>query len=169
MSRRPFQVVIILLALTPSATLALPGDDLQEIDLSADTQVLDTGKGVLVYRGNVVVTRGGVEIRGDELELRFVDDELTRATVRGAPVRFSQAHEGDRASTEAEARELVYDVTAGEVHLRGAVRVRQAGNEFASEDLRYDIADERVVAAGESESRIRVTIQPRKESPEPTP
>ena len=170
MSRRPFIAITAALALASSAAVALPGDELQEIDLSADSQVLDTAKGVLAYRGNVIVTFGGVEIRGDELEIRFADDELTGATIRGAPARFTQAHEGGRPATEAEANVLVYDVAAGEVRLRGAVRVRQAGNEFASEDLRYDIANERVVAAGESaDSRIRVTIQPRQEPPEPEP
>ena len=171
MSRNPLIIVAVCcFAFASPVASALPGDELQEIDLSADSQVLDTPKGVLAYRGNVIVTFGGVEIRGDELEIRFADDELTRATIRGAPATFVQAHEGERAPTEAEAHELVYDVDAGEVRLRGAVRVRQAGNEFASEDLRYDLASERVVAAGESaDSRIRVTIQPRQEPPEPEP
>ena len=157
---------LLLVAIGPAG--ALPGDSAQEIELTADTQVIDRARGVAIYEGNVQVVRGGMEIRGDELVLEFTDDELVGATMRGTPVRFRQVHEGDRAATEAEARELVYDVQDGEVRLRGGVHVRQAGNEFASEDLRYDVESERVIAAGESESRIRVTIQPPRE-PEPEP
>ncbi|MEX1274209.1 MAG: lipopolysaccharide transport periplasmic protein LptA [Gammaproteobacteria bacterium] len=141
---------------------ALPGDNDQEISLSADNQLLDRQRGIATYRGNVHVTRGGMEIRGDELILHFNDDELAGATVLGDPVRFKHVHGDDRPATEAEAHELNYDATIGEVRLRGAVRVTQSGNEFLSEDLRYDVNTERIVAAGESDSRIRVTIQPRK-------
>lgn len=165
-------IALLWIALGPAA--ALPGDSAQEIELTADTQVIDRERGVAIYEGNVHIVRGGMDIRGDELVLEFENDELVGATMRGAPVRFQQAHEGGRPATEAEARELVYDVQGGEVRLRGGVRVRQAGNEFASEDLRYDVESERVVAAGESESRIRVTIQPPRgpdedPSPEPEP
>ncbi len=157
----PRLIAAALLAVVTGAA-ALPGDNDQEISLSADTQLLDRHGGIATYRGNVHVTRGGMDIRGDELILHFTDDELTGATVRGDPVQFSQAHDGDRPTTEAEARELIYDAAVGEVRLRGGVRVTHSGNEFLSEDLRYDVNTERVIAAGESDSRIRVTIQPRK-------
>ena len=169
----PRLIAVALLAVATGAS-ALPGDNDQEISLSADNQLLDRQRGIATYRGNVHITRGGMEIRGDELILHFVDDELTGASVRGTPVRFTQVHDGDRPTTEAEARELEYDAANGEVRLRGGVRVTQSGNEFLSEDLRYDVNTERVIAAGESDSRIRVTIQPRKpaegeDDPEPRP
>lgn len=157
----PRLIAAALLAVVTGA-IALPGDNEQEINLSADHQLLDRQRGLATYRGNVHITRGGMEIRGDELILHFSDDALTGATVRGTPVRFTQVHDGDRPPTEAEAGELIYDATVGEVRLRSGVRVTQSGNEFLSEDLRYDINSERIVAAGESDSRIRVTIQPRK-------
>ncbi len=157
----PRLIAAALLAVVTGAA-ALPGDNDQEISLSADHQLLDRQRGIATYRGNVQITRGGMDIRGDELILHFTDDELTGATVRGAPVRFTQRHDGDRPPTEAQARELEYDAAIGEVRLQGGVRVTQSGNEFLSEDLRYDVNTERVVAAGESDSRIRVTIQPRK-------
>jgi lipopolysaccharide export system protein LptA len=171
MHRKLTHTVAALLLAAAGPAAALPDDSAQEIEFTADTQLIDRQRGVATYEGNVHIVRGGMEFRGDELVLEFADDELVGATMRGTPVRFRQEHEG-RAPTEAEARELVYDVQAGEVRLRGGVRVRQAGNEFASEDLRYDVETERVVAAGESESRIRVTIQPRppaESEPEPEP
>lgn len=169
----PRLIAAALLALATTVG-ALPDDNNQEISLSADNQLLDRQRGIATYRGNVHITRGGMEIRGDELILHFIDDELSGATVRGTPVRFMQSHEGDRPATEAEASELIYDAAIGEIRLRGGVRVTQSGNEFLSEDLRYDVNTERVVAAGESDSRIRVTIQPRKpaeddEEPEARP
>ena len=168
MCRNPTLIAIVLALSAAGTASALPEDSAQEIQLSADSQLVDRQRGIATYQGNVQIVRGGMEMRGDELVLEFKDDELVGATMTGAPVRFTQRHEG-RVSTEAEARELVYDVIAGEIRLRGAVRVRQAGNEFASEDLRYDVDSERIVAAGESESRIRVTIQPRKPETEPDP
>lgn len=164
-----------LLALAATPLAALPGDVDGEIVFEADESMLDRERGVAIYRGNVRVERGSIEIRGDTLELRVVDEELVEAVIRGTPATFVQTHDGGRAPTRAEAAELVYDVVAGQVYLRGAVRVIQGGNEVVSEDLRYDLDSERVVAGGESGSRVRVTIQPRQQDddadddPEPRP
>lgn len=152
--------VAVVMAAAPA--FALPGDPEQPIDIEADDWVADRRTGVAVYRGNVRVQRGGVEITGDELTLRFDDDRLLGATVRGSPVRFTQRHAEDRAPTAAEANELDYDATSNIVRLQGAARVTVANDEFASDDIRYDIGEERIVAGGGEGTRIQVTIQPRR-------
>lgn len=140
-----------------------------EIFLEADTTSVDRNSGVAVYRGNVRIVRGAVEIRGDELTFQFEGDDLAAATIIGTPVRFRQSHDGDRPPTEAEAASVTYDTRDGLVRLRGAARVRQGGDEFASDDIRYDTRTERVVAGGEPGSRVQVTIQPRRPQSEETP
>lgn len=152
-------ILTALVAVPPA--FALPGDPDQPIDIEADNWDADRSTGVAVYRGNVKVSRGGVEISGDELILRFDGDRLAGATVRGTPVRFSQRHAEGRAPTAAEARELDYDAVTDIVRLQGSARVTVGDDEFTSDDIRYDIGQERIVAGGGEGTRIQVTIQPR--------
>lgn len=152
----------LLMAVLPGAVLALPGDADQEIRIQADSWDADRRSGRAVYRGNVVVTSGGLELRGDELILRFDDGALVGATITGGPATLVQQHEGDRAATSAQAGILDYDALAAVIRLRGTARVLQGGDEFASEEIRYDVRQERVVAGGDPGSRIEVIIQPRR-------
>lgn len=165
-------LLMSLFLLVPGAVAALPGDADQEISIQADSWDADRRTGVAVYRGNVIVTSGGLEMRGEELMLRFTDGELAGATLLGQPARLIQRHVSERLPTEAEARELTYDTVTAVLRLRGAARVNQGGDEFSSEDIRYDIRQERIIAGGETGSRIEVTIQPRRlppQEPEPRP
>ncbi len=163
-------LLLALVLMLPGTVAALPGDADQEINIRADSWDADRRTGVAVYRGNVIVTSGGLEMAGDELVLRFTDGELAGATLQGQPARLTQRHVNERLPTEAEARELTYDAVTAVIRLRGAARVNQGGDEFASEDIRYDIRQERIIAGGEAGSRIEVTIQPRRppqQEPEP--
>lgn len=137
----------------------------EEILLESDTSSFDRTTGAAVYRGNVRIMQGAVEIRADELVFQFDGDELAAAVLRGSPVRFVQRH-ADRPPTEAQGAEVIYDTRDGVVRLRGGARVLQGGDEFASEDIRYDTRTERVIAGGEPGSRVQVTIQPRRPPPD---
>lgn len=163
---------MIALAAVSAALVAAPTlawqQPAEEIFLEADTSSLDRTTGTAVYRGNVRITQGAVEIRGDELVLQFDGDELSAAVFRGAPVTFVQRH-ADRPPTEAQGAEVIYDTRDGVVRLRGAARVLQGGDEFASEDIRYDTRTEQVVAGGEPGTRVQVTIQPRRPTPDEPP
>lgn len=172
MSRRYPVIVALVLLVAPAAhAWQAPAE---EIIIEADASSLDRAAGTAVYQGNVRIVRGNVEIRGDELTFQFDGDELAAAVIRGAPVRFVQRHDGERPPTEAESREVIYDTREGIVRLRGGARVVQGGDEFASDDIRYDTRTERIIAGGEPGSRVQVTIQPRRppaddERPEPRP
>lgn len=158
----------MLLALLPTAVVALPGDADQEINIQSDSGVVDRRAGRAVYRGNVIVTSGGIELRGDELVLNFSNEALTSAVLTGSPARFAQVHADGRPATSAQATSLTYEMESAMVRLRGEARVVQDRDEFASDDIRYDIRDERVAAGGEGAGRVQVTIQPRR-PPEPEP
>jgi lipopolysaccharide export system protein LptA len=168
-AKRPAMVISALLLSLPVAVAALPGDADQEINIQADSWDADRRSGRAVYRGNVIVTSGGVELRGDELVLEFLNDQLQTVVITGAPARFTQAHGDERARTDAEARSLTYETGTAMVRLRGEARVAQGGDEFSSDDIRYNIREERVVAGGEGAGRVQVIIQPRREPPEPEP
>lgn len=161
MSGKCIVAAVVLLAMLPSAAATAQDDD-QEINIQADNWDADRRAGRATYRGNVIVTSGGLELRGDELVLEFVDDALHTMRMTGSPARFSQRHDGGRDPTEAQAERLVYETESATVRLLGEVRVVQGRDEYASDDLRYDIREGRVVAGGEGAGRVQVTIQPRR-------
>lgn len=159
----------LLLAMVPATAPALPGDADQEINIQADAWDADRRTGRAVYRGNVVVTSGGMELRGDELILNFTNETLTSAVLTGSPAQFAQDHADGRPATSAQASILTYEMESAMVRLRGDARVIQDRDEFASDDIRYDIRNERVAAGGEGSGRVQVTIQPRRPPAEPEP
>ncbi len=162
-------VTLLAAAVSVPAAHALPDDSGQPIDIQADHWDANRRTGVAVYRGNVRVTRGSVSITGDVLTLNYDGTRLAVADVQGSPVRFTQQHDEGRERTQAQASRLQYDAETGIVRLLGDARVSIDGDEFASDDIRYDMREERIVAGGGDGTRIQVTIQPRKPDEEPQP
>lgn len=143
----------------------------QPVDIQADFGELDRSAGRGVYRGNVVIQQGGMRITAAEVRIVLESDELTRVEIDGAPATFEHLPPGSTQPTRGMARSMVYEVKAATVELKGEARVEQRGDEVAGESIRYDLKDDRVLAAsgqGAGE-RVQMTITPRRAKPPAAP
>jgi lipopolysaccharide export system protein LptA len=84
MSPRRFIIYsgLALLSSQPGA-LALPSDPGQPIEIEAATLVLDQGKGIGTYSGNVVLTQGSIRIEAETLVIYMRDRKLDRLEALG--------------------------------------------------------------------------------------
>lgn len=143
------------------------------LDIAADHGDVDLKAGRARYWGNVVITHANTRIEAEEVLLQMAEGELTTATIRGTPARFVQAATAEAGATEGSARVMTFHTADGMVELREGARIRQDGDEVAGELIRYDVRNERVVAAGgdgQNQGRVQMTLTPRKaKEPAPTP
>ena len=140
------------------------------LNISADHGDIDRRAGTARYWGNVTITRGTTRITADEVVLALVEGELTKATITGAPATFAQSFGDGRAPTLGSARTLSFDADQDVIELRDGARVVQDGDEVSGDLIRYDSAQQRVLAAGGDQSgRVQMTITPRKPKPSPAP
>ena len=154
--------------------LATPFAMAEPIDLDADQAEIDNARGVSVYTGNVVLTRGFRRITGDRMTVHLTRDDagdqaLDHVVVEGEPAVYNQQATEDRRAVEAEAPRMEYHAAGPEriILLEGA-RLVQGRNTFSGERIEYKVADDVVNARGEPDTgrRVQITLFPDDEDQE---
>ena len=154
----------LLLAVVMGCLLAT-GVSAEPIDLDADSAEIDNVRGVSIYTGNVVLTRGPRRITGDRMVVHLREDDagdqaLDHVVIEGEPAVYNQQAGPDRRAVEAEAPRMEYYATGPErVILMNGARLSQGRNTFSGERIEYKIAEDVVDARGEPETGRRVQIR----------
>ena len=87
------------LLLSGANALALPTDRDQPVRIQADSAELDEGKGVAVYRGNVIITQGSLKITGDAVTIsQNRQKEVDVFTATGKPAQYEQKPAADKSA-----------------------------------------------------------------------
>ncbi|MFB9867549.1 lipopolysaccharide transport periplasmic protein LptA [Vreelandella sulfidaeris] len=156
-----FALVVPLSALgqTSSSSQQAP------VEVEADRLDLDQRAGTAVYSGNVDIRQGGMQLRGERVEIQRNDaGELSRATATGERAYLRHQAQGQDGPTEGWARRIIYHVAERRIELIDQAELRQQGDTFNGGRLEYFI-DREVIQArsdveGSEPQRIRMTIQP---------
>lgn len=112
--------------------------------------------------GQVTIRVPGGTLRSDEARVRFRNNEIVSASIRGSPADFEQRLREDGQLARGRAAAIDYDVKQSTVQLTGNAWLSDGRNEIAGNTLIYDIARERVQAnPGERDpGGVRITINP---------
>lgn len=173
------------LTLALAALLAVPaaaartGDSEQPIEIEADDFELDSNSGISVYRGDVVIRQGSLEIRADRATVTTVDGEAQSVVIDGGPdggrATFRQ-EEDDGSVSNGRARSIEYAADLDRIRLSGDAWVRQGASELAGEVIDYDLETDvaRAAAGGQGEDaapgggRVRIVIERTADEATPT-
>ncbi|HYL91259.1 MAG TPA: lipopolysaccharide transport periplasmic protein LptA [Burkholderiales bacterium] len=157
-----------LLVLASATVRAEQADSTKPIEIEANRMSADDAHRMNVFEGNVVVTRGTLNIRADRIVVRQDAEGNQYATATGNPVRFRQRQdpkppEKEGVWMEGEAKRVELDERSGKIELFEDARVNRGGDEVAGD---YILVDQRsdfftVTPAKGSGGRVRATIQPR--------
>jgi lipopolysaccharide export system protein LptA len=151
----------VALAVAGAATLALPEDRNQAIEITADRAVRDERAGYTVYSGDVVLYQGSLKIEARRLTI-FHDREAADSIVaEGSPARMQQQPAADQELVTASASKIVYVKSREQVLLSGGASIEQAGAVVTGDSIEYMMAEQRVRAdaqAGDGASRVQVLI-----------
>ena len=161
------RALFIALALAAPAAHAEQADSTKPTQIEANRMHADDAKRTNTFEGNVVVTRGTLNIRADKIVVRQDADGNQFATATGNPVRFRQRQDPKPPDTEGvwlegEAKRIELDEKAGKIELFESARVNRGGDEVTGN---YILVDQRsdlfTVTPGKGEGRVRATIQPK--------
>lgn len=159
------RALVRLLALTvaggcPGLSLALSADTQQPVHIAADSATLNDQTGVGVYRGNVRITQGSMELNADRVELIAPAHVLKKVIAEGNPGTFRQRTE-DNQALNAQAQYMEYDLEANTLLLKGSAKLHEGVNTFASERIEYHLTREVLNAGGpQTPGRVEMTLMP---------
>jgi lipopolysaccharide export system protein LptA len=158
--RRLIAVLVIAWAVIPGVAAQEPAgsDPPAPVELVADRAEVDDAAGVSVYRGDVVLTRGDLEITGAVMRV-FANaaGELDHVIVNGSPATYREAVEGG-ASRRAEAPRMEYFVAGPErLILKQGGRLWQGENTVSGRTVTHYPQQGRSVAEGGTGEDERVT------------
>jgi lipopolysaccharide export system protein LptA len=157
----------LVLALAAAAANAEQSDSTKPTQIEANRMHADDARRMNIFEGNVVVTRGTLNIRADRIVVRQDADGFQYATATGAPVRFRQRQDPKPPETEGvwlegEAKRIELNEKTGKIELFESARVNRGGDEVTGN---YILVDQRsdffTVTPGKGEGRVRATLQPK--------
>jgi lipopolysaccharide export system protein LptA len=162
------------------ATLAAPApaektDREKPINLEADRVSIDDAKQTALFEGNVLLTQGTMQIRGDRMEVRQDKEGFKYGTTWGNLAYFRQKRDGYDEYIEGWAERIEYDGRTETLQMFIRAQMKRGQDEVRGNYISYDARSEffRVTGSGEKaagsgkpEGRVRAVLQPKpKESP----
>jgi lipopolysaccharide export system protein LptA len=169
-------LVGVVLAFSDGAVRAEKADRAKPLNVEADQPSnLDLQKKVVVFNGNVVITKGTLVIRAAKVEVRETADGYQAATATGSagkPATFRQKRDGVDEYIEGQAERLEYDSKADTVRFVNAAVVRRlrgtaVADEITGSVVSYDASTEVFSVSGGplnangTGGRVRAVLTPR--------
>jgi len=157
------------------AALALPAfaekaDRDKPVNLEADRVTIDDAKQIATFEGNVVLTQGTLQLRGDRMEVRQDKEGFKQGTTWGNPASFRQKREGYDEYIEGWAERIEYDGRAETLQMVNRAQLKRGQDEVRGNFISYDARTEFFQVTGGSsstsassnpEDRVRAVIQPK--------
>jgi lipopolysaccharide transport protein LptA len=113
-------------------------------------------------QGDVKITVPGGMLQSNEARVKFRNNEIVSATIRGEPAAFEQRLQQNNQLARGHAATIDYNVKQSIVQLQGNAWLTDGQNEINGNTLVYDIARERVQANPDEKDPggVRITINP---------
>jgi lipopolysaccharide export system protein LptA len=169
-------LVAAVLTLATDKAQAEKADRLKPLNVEADQPSnLDLQKKVVVFNGNVVITKGTLVMRAAKVEVRETPDGYQAATATGSagkPATFRQKRDGVDEYIEGQAERLEYDSKTDTVRFVNAAVVRRlrgtaVADEITGSVVSYDASSEIFSVSGGAPNangaggRVRAVLTPR--------
>ncbi len=119
----------------------------QVIDIKAQYLLLDEGKGISKYKGNVLFTKDTLIIKADTVTLYYKDKKLTKAFITGSPADV-QHQPDNEAKVHSQASTMEFFISEDRLILKGQAFVNQGNRHFSGEYIEYDTRQRIITAAG---------------------
>lgn len=161
-------------------TLAEKADREKPVNLEADRVTIDDAKQIAIFEGNVVLTQGTLQIRGDRMEVRQDKEGFKQGTTWGNLAYFRQKREGYDEYIEGWAERIEYDGRTEIMQMFNRSQLKRGQDEVRGSYISYNAQTEffqvtggpKSAAARDAEKggRVRAIIQPKpKEKPPAAP
>jgi len=155
--------LLLTSVLVHSNSHALINDIKKEAQISANNQNIDLGKNIAIYKGDVKIKQGSIEITAEFLKVFNHGRRGEEVMVfTGAPAKFSQTmDDGTKISTTA--KEIKFERATNLVKLTHEVVVNWGDNIVTGDIINYDI-DKRILNADgnkKKDEQVTTILQPK--------
>lgn len=135
-------------------------DSSKPINIKADSAEINDATGISIYRGNVIISQGTMLLTGNKVVLETADKKVKKMTSEGDLSTFKQTTD-DGKTIHAEAKKMVYKITANEIVLTDDAKLTEGSNTFASDRIVF-YTDKEIVNAGSNsgDERVNITVYP---------
>jgi lipopolysaccharide export system protein LptA len=178
---RPLSAFCLAMLLAAPAA-AEKADRSKPLNVAADRQgTFDLLKQVIVFSGNVIITKGSIVIKADRVEVRESPEGYYTAVALGSkaqPATFRQKRDGVDEFIDGQADRLEYDEKADTARFVNNAIVRRLrgasiGDEIVGSLITYDNSAEvfsvsggsAATTAGSPGGRVRAVLSPREGTP----
>ena len=155
-------VSLLALLLVPALAQGLATDGDQPIAVEADHLEVRDEDNISIYRGNVTLVQGSLEIRSDRLVIHFNEKrELELMEMTGQPATFRQLDD-ERKEMLGQARTIHYIEKESLLDLFDDARFSHNGDTIESNRIRINTESNAIQAGnGNPDERVKMLIQPR--------
>jgi lipopolysaccharide export system protein LptA len=160
-----------------AAARAEKADRDKPVNLEADRVTVDDAKQIAIFEGNVVLTQGTLQIRGNRMEVRQDKEGFRQGTTWGNLAYFRQKREGYDEYIEGWAERIEYDGRADKLQMFNQAMMKRDADEVRGNYISYDSQTEfyqvigggtKAATANNPDGRVRAVMQPKpKEKPPP--
>lgn len=150
-----------------SPALARSSDRQQEAEIEAGHWLDDPAQGFQVFSRGVTLVQGTLRVTADKATVYRADSGgFARILLEGNPVHWQEEMD-DGGQMSAKARTIDYQVEDELVVLRRQVVVIKERDEITGDEIRYNLATQRLDAGAEGDGRVRIRFTPTKK-PDPS-
>jgi lipopolysaccharide export system protein LptA len=171
--QRAIVLALAMAVMSAFSAKAEKADREKPTQVEANRMTSDEARRISIFEGNVVLTKGTLQLQAERVVVRQDADGFQTASATGKPVRFRQksdARGGEEGVwIEAEAGRIEIDEKNERVELWDSARVTRDQDEVRGSYILYDQRSEFFSVKGASEGRVSATIHPSKPKPEAAP
>jgi len=152
--------LILLLFFTSSLAHALSSDKDQPVSIEADSVDIDEGTETAIYRGNVILIQGSINLNANRVVVHNFQSDNARIVATGNQVKFSQKQDGNGQLIKGRANQAEYGINSARLELTGKASLLKGKNTFRNDKIIYD-REKAIVKAGTSakgKERVKITI-----------
>lgn len=161
---------ILLTGLAATPAFAEKADRDKPVNIEADRVDLDDAKKEATFEGNVTLTQGTLQIKGDRIVVKQDADGFQYGIAFGKPASFRQKREGFEEYIEGYSERLEYDGKVDKMQMFTNAMIQRGGDEVRGDYIAYNAVTEffQVIGGGKStgtagnpQGRVRAVIQPK--------
>ncbi|EJN6828100.1 lipopolysaccharide transport periplasmic protein LptA [Vibrio cidicii] len=158
---RPLHLSLFAFVLAAPSAFALKSDTQQPVYIDSNSQQLDMRSNQVIFEGNVSLKQGSISITAERIVVTRGKEKnaIHKIEAFGKPATFSQLTDDGR-TLSGKANQLDYEVTSDQLVMLGQAELSQDGNVIKGSSIKYQIAQQKLIADSSHNERVTTVLQP---------
>ena len=132
--------------------------------IKADEMHFDLESNSSIYKGNVTIKQGNIELSGDHVEIRQSNNAISKITASGSPAKFQQKNDNGKIM-QAQSKHIKYSADENKLVMIENARLVQNEQVIESNHISYDTKKQALIAGQKSiqpdaQQRVKMTLTP---------